>query len=76
MGTNTEKGSTNSRLAYSLEELAGDIGVSVGFLRLEITRGQLVPTRLGRRVIVAAEEVRRYLAANSAPHLDAPRDER
>jgi hypothetical protein len=53
--------------ATGLQKLAPELGVSVGFLRLEISRGRLLPTRLGRRVVVTADEVRRYLAANQAP---------
>jgi hypothetical protein len=53
--------------ATSLQKLAQELDVSVGFLRLEITRGRLLPTRLGRRVVVTTDEARRYLAENQAP---------
>ena len=53
--------------ATSLQKLAQGLDVSVGFLRLEISRGRLLPTRLGRRVVVTTDEVRRYLAENQAP---------
>ena len=53
--------------ATSLQKLAQELDVSVGFLRLEISRGRLLPTRLGRRVVVTADEARRYLAKNQEP---------
>jgi hypothetical protein len=52
--------------AFDLRKLAQEWSVSVEFLRLEIRRGNLLPTRFGRRVLVAAEEARRYLAKNQA----------
>jgi len=51
------------RLAWPLDELAGALGTSVGFLRLEIQRGSLRIARLGRRVVVTDQEAQRYLAA-------------
>jgi excisionase family DNA binding protein len=54
-----------SRLAWSLPDLARDLSVSVPFLRLELRRGRLRAARLGRRVVILDEEVRRYLAAAS-----------
>jgi hypothetical protein len=54
----------DDQIAYSLAQLAPKLGnVSVGFLRLEIARGKLKPRRLGRRVVITADEVRRYLDA-------------
>jgi excisionase family DNA binding protein len=55
------------RRGYALAEIAGPIlPVSVSFLRLEIARGKLAATRLGRRVIVTAEELDRYIAQAGA----------
>ena len=52
------------RLAFALAEIAGPlIPVSTNFLRMEIARGNLAATRLGRRVVVSREELQRYLAA-------------
>ena len=54
--------SNDQQIAYSLQQLAPRLGgVSVGFLRLEIARGKLRPRRLGRRIVVTAGEVERYL---------------
>jgi hypothetical protein len=50
------------RLGFSLRRLAEATDVTVGFLRLEIRRGRLKPIRLGRRVVITATEVRRYLS--------------
>jgi hypothetical protein len=59
--------------AFGLHRLAEDLGVSVGFLRLEITRGRLRPTRLGRRVLLTSHEINRYLAMNTAAGPEATR---
>jgi excisionase family DNA binding protein len=60
------EGVTNlKRRAYSLAELAAQLGVSVAFLRLKIGRKHLRATRLGRRIVVTHEAFERYLAANS-----------
>jgi len=53
---------SGSRLTFSLIESSRLLGVSVGFLRLEIGRKRLRPTRLGRRVLIRSEELMRYLA--------------
>ena len=55
----------NSKLGWTLEELARSLSVSVPFLRLEIKRGRLHAAHLGRRVVLLDEEVRRYLAEAS-----------
>lgn len=51
----------NSRLAWSLREAAEALGVSERFLRNEIRRGKLVAIKRGRRVLVLAETLDRYL---------------
>jgi excisionase family DNA binding protein len=50
------------KLGWTVEELARSLSVSVPFLRLEIKRGKLRATHLGRRVVLFDNEVRRYLA--------------
>jgi hypothetical protein len=47
--------------AIGLQKLADAWDVSVGFLRLEIARGRLVPTRLGRRIVITSDDARDYL---------------
>jgi excisionase family DNA binding protein len=55
------------RKAFSIKEAAEILGgVSVGFLRLESLRGRLQVTRLGRRVLITAQELDRYLAEGAA----------
>jgi hypothetical protein len=55
-----------TRRAYSLAEVSGALlPVPINFLRLEISRGNLTATRLGRRVVVTAEEIARYIAAGA-----------
>lgn len=39
-------------------------GVSEELIRLEITRGNLKPSRVGRRIVIQRREIERYLAAN------------
>jgi excisionase family DNA binding protein len=56
-------GHKEERLTYSIPELARKLGVSPAFLRLEAARHKLILTRLGRRALVRAEEVERYLKA-------------
>jgi excisionase family DNA binding protein len=53
---------TDSRLALGVRESAQALGVSTAFLRLEIARKRLQVSRLGRRVVVPAAELQRYLA--------------
>ena len=52
---------SNSKLGWTLEELAHSLTVSVPFLRLEIKRGKLRAAHLGRRVVLLDSDVRRYL---------------
>jgi hypothetical protein len=54
------------RIAFGLAELARQLGVSTGFLRLEVGRGKLIPTRLGRRMVVTVSEATRYLDSNTS----------
>lgn len=54
------------RLTISLEEAAWRLSVSPSFLRLEIERGRIRPVRFGRRVLISAAEIDRYIADNTA----------
>jgi excisionase family DNA binding protein len=58
---------TMKKLAYGLRESSETLGVSVPFLRLEIARGRLHAARLGRRVVIPATELDRYLRAGMDP---------
>ena len=49
------------RLAFSINEVARQLGVSAGLLRLESQRGRLKVSRIGRRIVVRADELARYL---------------
>ena len=51
------------RLAWGLAELAGELSVSLPFLRKEVRVGSLKAKKIGRRVVVLAEDVERYLAS-------------
>ena len=64
-GTNTEQPRVDltNRMAFRVAESAALIGVSAAFLRLEIARGNLNATRLGRRIVLMRTELERYLAS-------------
>jgi excisionase family DNA binding protein len=53
------------KLAFSLPNLARALDVSTVFLRLEIKRGKLRPTRVGRRIIIKREDIIAYLGGSS-----------
>jgi excisionase family DNA binding protein len=53
------------KLAYSVEEAALLLGVSPNHLRNERTRGKLRFSKLGRRAVILATELRRYLEESS-----------
>jgi excisionase family DNA binding protein len=40
------------RLTYGIDEIANALGVSAGFIRLEVARGRLTTLRVGRRVLI------------------------
>jgi excisionase family DNA binding protein len=70
----TESGSVSStvKLAFRLKEAADLLAVSASFLRLEIARGHLHPTRLGgRRLVITRDELRRYLTRGQEGQHDA-----
>ncbi|MGA7869388.1 MAG: helix-turn-helix domain-containing protein [Candidatus Binatus sp.] len=50
------------RRAFGVAEIADSLGVSEGFVRLEINRGHLPIIRAGRRVLISASELEKYLA--------------
>ncbi len=59
--TSCQKRIETVKLAWTLDQLAQSLHVSVPFLRLELKRGRLRAARLGRRVVVLDTEVSRYL---------------
>jgi excisionase family DNA binding protein len=59
----------NARLAWSLREAAEALGVSERFLRNEIRRGRLGAIKRGRRVLVRAETLDRYLRDDGEPRM-------
>jgi excisionase family DNA binding protein len=61
MSTDQERKSHAPKLGWTLEELARSLSVSVPFLRLEVKRGRLKATHLGRRVVLLDGDVQRYL---------------
>ena len=56
---------SESKLAYSIEEICRQTSLSKAFLRLEIKRGRLKIRRFGRRILVRAEDLAAYIAEGS-----------
>lgn len=54
------------RRAYGIAEVAESLGVSSGFVRLEIQRGRLATLRIGRRVLIASASLDKYINAAAA----------
>jgi excisionase family DNA binding protein len=52
------------RIALSLNEAASACGVSHWSLRKAISSGKLKPMRVGRKILVSPEELRRFLNGN------------
>jgi excisionase family DNA binding protein len=47
--------------AYSIKEVAAETTLSIPFVRLEIKRGNLQAGKFGKRVLITAENLSRYL---------------
>ncbi len=54
------------RITYSIGEVHQMTGLSKGFLRLEIARGNLNAIKRGRRVLIHKTEFERYLVIGEA----------
>jgi excisionase family DNA binding protein len=68
VGINVTDGAMpTARLAFRITEAATLIGVSAAFVRLELARGNLSATRLGRRVVLTRVELDRYLGSRQSP---------
>lgn len=57
----TQRNLDAGRITWNLREAASACGISVAFLRKSIEKGDLRPTRAGRRVLIADSELRRWL---------------
>jgi excisionase family DNA binding protein len=57
---------SSERLSFGVTEAAAALGVSPGFVRAEMSSGNLRAVRLGRRVVVTRSELERYLATAPA----------
>lgn len=55
--TITEK----TKRAYSIKDVAAETTLSIPFVRLEIKRGNLKAAKFGKRVLITAENLSRYL---------------
>lgn len=56
--------SQNKRLARSIPEIAEATGLSIPFLRRKASEGDLRVRRIGRRVLVLEEDLRKFLEGN------------
>lgn len=52
------------KLGYSIAEVSVLIGLSKGFLRNEIKKGRLKKSCFGRRVLISAENLTKYIKEN------------
>jgi len=57
---------SSDRLAFGVESLAKALDVSANFIRLEVVRKRLKPTRLGRRLVFVRQDILAYLASRQA----------
>jgi hypothetical protein len=64
------------RIAYGLKELAQLLGLRYHFLWTETRRGNLLSTRIGRKLIVTKIELDRYLATHTATARNSKRTKR
>jgi hypothetical protein len=60
-----ENDQTSRRAAWSLAEISGLTGLSVGYLRNEQRSGRLPVKRFGRRVVVLDKDLQLYLSNGS-----------
>jgi hypothetical protein len=60
-----ENDQTSPRAAWSLAEISGLTGLSVGYLRNEQRSGRLPVKRFGRRVVVLDKDLQLYLSNGS-----------
>lgn len=51
-------------LLLSLPETAGELGISLGMVKLLIRRGDLASVRIGRRRLVDRRDLLRFVARN------------
>lgn len=56
-----ETNTGTNKKAYSLKEVSAETSLSVPFVRLEIKRGNLQAGKFGKRVLITAENLSRYL---------------
>lgn len=53
-----------ARAAFSMDEAARSLGLSVSTVKVLIGQGRLRATKIGRRVLIPAAELDRLLVAN------------
>jgi excisionase family DNA binding protein len=57
----------SEKLVWSLADTSNAVGVSVRTVQTAISSGQLVPIRVGRRVLLSPDAVRAWLASLQSP---------
>ena len=57
---------TPEPLLLSLDECAALLGVSRGYVVLQVHRGLLEKVQIGRRVLIPREDLERFIAENSS----------
>ncbi len=63
--TMTQETITQNKFAYSVDEISRETTLSKAFLRNKIREGELEATRFGRRVLVLAENLEKFLKNGS-----------
>ncbi len=56
--------------AYSVAEAAEELGVSQWLVREAIRRGEIRSIRIGKRIIIPAAEIDRFLGTSDAQEAD------
>jgi excisionase family DNA binding protein len=60
------------RVAYTVPEVADQLGISLRKLRQELSEGRIGYARVGRRVLITAAQLNAYLASSSVACFDVP----
>jgi len=60
-----EVSSSTDKIAWSIAEISEVTGLSIGYLRNEVRRGNLPVKKFGRRILVLHKDLETYLEAGS-----------
>lgn len=63
--TDIQRSITSDKRGFSVEEISDQTTLSKAYLRNKIRDGELVATRFGRRIVVLAENLEKFLKNGS-----------